>query len=188
MRPRGNLEALDNHVAAFWPSNGQENMTWEHGPVLERVPGFHVRRVAPLRPGDPWIYVSIGTSLVRQGVGLEFFIISPVESMLHVETLAMVAHFHSFDVHALDVGSTLNLGRPWLPGSLFDHMVVALPYPYGPRLEIASNVTNGARFLWLVPISKSESLFIKSRGFDNFEDLIEASEVNILDPQRKTVA
>ena len=178
---------LDGHVAGFWSGNVQEILTWDEGPILERIPGFHVRRVAPNSATDPWIYVSIGASMAVSSSGNEYFIMSPVESTRHVETLAMVAHFQSFDAHVLNIGDTLNIGHPWLNESPFDHLVVTLPYPYGPNLETSPKSAGRARFLWLVPISSTEAALIRNDGFDRFEDLIEESEVDVLDPHRRAL-
>jgi hypothetical protein len=177
--------ALDHHVSAFWPNNTQEAFTWDKGPISDRIPGFHVRRVTPNAATEPWVYVSIGASTVVNKYGNEYFILSPIESARHIETLAMVAHFQSFEAHTAGVGDTLNIGHPWLHDSPFDHLVVTMPYPYGPNLEIAPKSANDARFLWLVPISAAEAEFIRNSGFDRFEDLIEESEVDVIDPHRR---
>ena len=179
--------ALDGHIAGFWPKNTQDTLTWDKGLILDRIPGFHVRQVTPNSATEPWVYVSIGASTTFDKPGNEYFIMSPAESVRHVETLAMVAHFQSFEAHALSIGDTVNIGHSWLGESPFDHLVVTLPYPYGPNLEISPEAAGHARFLWLVPISKAEAEFIRRSGFGRFEDLIEESEVDVLDPHRRVL-
>ncbi|TWG20084.1 suppressor of fused protein SUFU [Micromonospora taraxaci] len=112
---------------------------------------------------------------------------SSVAADMHSETLAMVSHFHSFEAHQLDVGSVINIGRPWMPGSHMDHLLVSLPYPYGPELEWAPAEAGGARFLWLLPIYKSEADFIKRETLDEFESMLDAEGVNVLDPNRHPI-
>jgi len=178
------LAALDAHVAGFWPDRHLEPLNWDKGPIEERVPGFHVLRVDPARPLDAWVYVSIGASTSAENSGLEFFIMAPAKDDQIVETLAMVAHFQSFEAHPLSLGSIINIGRPWFPNSPFDHLVVTLPYPFGPKLEVAE----GARFVWLVPISADEATFIRESGFEAFEDRLESSNVDVIDPKRPAIA
>lgn len=113
---------------------------------------------------------------------------SPVAADIHSETLAMVSHYHSFEAHRLDVGSVINIGRPWTPDSRMDHLLVSLPYPYGPELERAPTEAGGARFLWLLPIHKSEADFIKREALDVFESMLDAEGVNVLDPGRNPIA
>ncbi|MBS2531622.1 suppressor of fused domain protein [Catenulispora sp. NF23] len=178
------LAALDAHVASYWPTRHREVLTWGKGPIEERVPGFRVLRVEPAQALDAWVYVSVGASTSAETSGLEYFVMSPAKDDLIVETLAMVAHFQSFAAHPLAIGSIINIGRPWFPGSQCDHLVVTLPYPFGPSLEIAE----AARFVWLVPITASEAAFIRESGFDTFEDRLEASGVDVIDPKRRAIA
>lgn len=181
------LEALDGHIAAFWSENRRTIHTWDRGPILDQIPGFHVVRIAPKTREEAWVYASVGASVAYPVGGLEFFIMSPIATDRHIETLAMVAHFQSFDAHRLNIGSTVNLGQPWMGTSECDHMVVTLPYPFGPALEVAPEAANGARFYWLVPISKTEASFIRRDGFEEFGNLIEASQVDVIDPLRPLV-
>ena len=105
--------ALDHHVSAFWPNNTQEAFTWDKGPISDRIPGFHVRRVTPNAATEPWVYVSIGASTVVNKYGNEYFILSPIESARHIETLAMVAHFQSFEAHTAGGGQPDKIRCGW---------------------------------------------------------------------------
>ncbi|WP_145785048.1 suppressor of fused domain protein [Micromonospora taraxaci] len=182
------LSALERHVRRFWDGHIVEAASWDRGPILERVPHFAAYRVYPQRAGDAWVYVTVGSSVQGSAVdGIEFFVMSSVAADMHSETLAMVSHFHSFEAHQLDVGSVINIGRPWMPGSHMDHLLVSLPYPYGPELEWAPAEAGGARFLWLLPIYKSEADFIKRETLDEFESMLDAEGVNVLDPNRHPI-
>ncbi|MFJ2057910.1 suppressor of fused domain protein [Streptomyces sp. NPDC087908] len=182
------IAALERHVRGFWEGHLVEVATWNEGPVFERVPQFSTRRVLPVRAGGAWVYVTVGTSLsVPEGEGTEFLLMSPFADEAHSETLAMVSHYHSFDAHRLDVGSVVNLGRPWMRGSRMDHLLVSLPYPYGPDLEWSGPDAGEARFLWLLPVHKSEVDFIKRVSLDEFELLMDAASPNVLDPDRDPI-
>lgn len=61
------------------------------------------------------------------------------------------------------------------------------PYPYGPDLEWAPLEAGGARFLWLLPIHRSEAEFVASNSLNEFECLMDARGVNVLDPDRDPV-
>ncbi|WP_194924901.1 suppressor of fused domain protein [Catenulispora pinisilvae] len=178
------LAALDAHVANFWPARHRETLTWGKGPVEERVPGFHALRVDPAQALDAWVYVSVGASTSGETSGLEYFIMAPAKDDLLVEILAMVSHFQSFAAHHLTIGSIIDIGRPWIPGSQCDHLVVSLPYPFGPSLELAED----ARFVWLVPITSGEAASIRENGFEAFEDRLESSGVDVIDPKRPAIA
>lgn len=173
--------AVRNHVEGFWPDRPQEEFTWELGPIEERVPGFRVRRVAPVVSSEPWVYLTIGASSVGdEAGGVEFFLLAPSESPRHIETLAMVASFHADPRYRLDLGATLNIGRPWAEGSPSDHLLVSLPYPFGPDLEWCEQDDRTVRILWLVPVSAAEARFASERGPDELERLFDAENVDVL--------
>lgn len=177
------LAALDAHVEGFWSTHRCEALTWDKGPIEERVPGFHVLRVEPAQALDVWVYVSVGASTSGETSGLEYFVMAPAKDDSLVEILAMISHFQSYAAHGLAIGSIVDIGRPWIPGSRCDHLVVSLPYPFGPGLEVAES----ARFVWLVPISASEAAFMRESGFETFEDRLESSGVNVIDPKRPAI-
>ncbi|GHE54091.1 hypothetical protein GCM10014715_03770 [Streptomyces spiralis] len=182
------LWALERHVRIFWHGHIVEPATWHRGPILERVPHFATYRVLPQRAGEAWVYVTVGSSITESSIGgIEFFVMSPMASEVHSETLAMVSHYHSFEAHRLNIGSVIDIGRPWMPNSSMDHLLVSLPYPYGPELEWASREAGSARFLWLLPIYRSEGEFIKRETLDEFESRLDAGAVNVLDPNRSPI-
>ncbi|WP_079026018.1 suppressor of fused domain protein [Streptomyces yangpuensis] len=182
------LHALEVHVRSFWNGHILAPAPWDRGPILERVPHFSIYQVFPQRAGEAWVYVTLGCSLdAPNAEGIEFFVMSPAASSIHSETLAMVSHYHSFDVHQLSIGSVVDIGRPWMPNSRMDHLLVSLPYPYGPKLEWAPIDAGSARFLWLLPIHKSEAEFIQRESLEEFESMLDAQAVNVLDPNRHSV-
>ena len=66
----------------------------------------------------------------------------------------------------LGLGHTLPIGEPWAPGSLCDHLLVSLPYPFGPGLEIAHIGDRHVEFLWLLPITEAERQLKVSYGLE----------------------
>jgi hypothetical protein len=178
------IRALERHVREFWQGHAVDPVTWEDNPVLDLVPGFATYRVAPRSEGEGWTYVTVGSSVHEAGGGTEFFLVAPTAERAHAETLGMVSHLHSFEEYRLDVGSVIDLGGPWTDGSRMDHLLVSPPYPYGPALEWAPEEAGGARFLWLLPIHRSEAALIGTESLDAFEELLEAEGVNVLDADR----
>ena len=85
--------------------------------------------------GGAHVYVSVGASGVAGVPRREFLLMAPASWRGHVETLAMVAHFHSSPAHVLDAGSVVEIGRSWVPGSAADCLSVSLPYAQGPAFE-----------------------------------------------------
>lgn len=177
--------AVRRHYSNFWPGRDHEEFEWTAGPIGTRLPAFRVRRIAPGNRSEPWVYASVGAWQATDGKdSKEFFILSPTESPSHVETLAMVAHFHADPKHRLTIGSTINIGRPWMDGATPDHLLVSLPYPYGPTLEHCDADGTHVQVLWLVPITAAEAAYRHERGLEALEQLLETDGVDVISPRR----
>lgn len=142
-------------------------------------------RVAPTGRDGVWVYITSGAAVRHTPDGhLEFFIISPVDDVIQVETLAMVTNFALDCRYQVRLGSILDIGRPWLPKSRCDHLLVSLPYPYGPKLEELGPAT---RILWLLPITHAEADFAREHGVEALEQCFEREQLQYFDPSRSSV-
>jgi hypothetical protein len=183
------FEGERSHLDEFWPDRSHEEFVWTLGPIGQSLPRFRVRRIAPAERRDPWVYVTVGTWEATAGDahGTEFFLLSPTEDPRHVELLAMVANLHADARYRLRVGSTVNIGRPWAEGSAADHLLVSLPYPYGPALERCELGERHVRFLWLVPITAAEADLVRTKGPEALESLLEQGSVDVISPKRRSL-
>lgn len=177
------------HISKFWAGAKQEEIAWGKGPIEDTLPGFRVRRIQPRSADEPWAYVSVGASEVEttEDYRLEFLLLAPGPSELHVETVTMVAGFHADPRFCLGLGSTMRIGRPWVSESRCDALYVSLPYLYGPTLEWCDVGKKRIRLLWLVPITERELGLIREKGAEVFERALERSGENVVAPQRRDV-
>lgn len=178
------------HLDRLWPDRLHEEFGWTLGPIGESLPRLRVRRIAPAERRDPWVYVTVGAweATSDDAHGIEFVLSSSIENPLHVELLAMVANLHADARYRLKVGSTINIGRPWMDGSTADHLLVSLPYPFGPTLERCELGERHLRFLWLVPITAREATLVHSQGLEALERLLEQSNLDVISPTRRSLA
>ena len=65
--------------------------------------------------------------------------------------------------------------------------MVTLPYPYGPALEHCEAGGRHVQFRWLVPITAAEAGYADRHGTEQLERLLEADDVDVLDPARRPV-
>ncbi len=181
--------AILNHVKHFWPNSEVHEESWQRGPIQERVPGFTVLKLQSNTPQRPIIYVTNGcfVSEPTNHIRHEFFIIAREDDPQHLETLSMLASFHADERYRLDVGSVVNIGDPWLPGSLCDHLLISLPYPYGPKLEWLKLSDVCVRFLWALPITAREAAFAELNGFKALEEKFEATKLDYSNGHRHSV-
>jgi len=172
---------LQAHVQQFFAGRAVYERAWQVGPIERSLPGF---RVLVVEPGDDrtWTYVSCGA---WEAPGhLEFAITAPGDDSAHVETLAMVANLHADPKYRLRIGAVLDIGRPFVAGSTCAHLLVSLPYPFGPAFERVTIGEHPVRISWLFAITKAEAAFARTHGVEMLEQRLEAAAVDMLDPKR----
>lgn len=177
------LHRYFNHRSAIKrPSGGT---AWN----LDDDEEFHVLEFPPGPRSDRWTYVSVGCGTVQPDGGrrIEFILCARESSERHVEIVERTAFYH-VNGHTLDVGHTLPIGQPWLPGGTLDHLLVARPYPFGPMLERFRSGRHHAQLLWLVPITRAESELRHEKGLDALESRLESSGIDYTDPSRTDVS
>ncbi|WP_433008634.1 suppressor of fused domain protein [Kribbella sp. CA-294648] len=160
--------ALEEHVRRYFAGRAIDAFTWPAGPIHEQNPHFRVLRVAPATAADVWTYVSVGGWASTDGdFGLEFLICTAAAEDRAVELLAMTVFYNRGG--KLGLAHTLPIGEPWLPGSVCDHLLISLPYPYGPELQTCHVGDRHVEFLWLLPISDAERDFKVASGLEALE-------------------
>ena len=179
--------AVEEHVRRFFHGQQVEAFTWTAGPVLNANPHFRALRIAPAEPGGLWQYVSVGgwAAAEGQGRGLEFVISTLAETPRAVELLAMVVYYHRSG--RLGLGHTLPIGEPWLAGSACDHLLVSLPYPFGPDLQTCHVGDRHVDVLWLLPITQAERDFKAAHGLEVLEQRFDQAALEYWDIGRKSV-
>lgn len=147
------LRHADRHI------QGVTFRRWPYGASSRELPGLQVLVGHSQTEGrSSFHYLTAGASdiLDHPGYGLEFCFQSNVEAEQHIELLASVVYMHLDPNHRLGVGHTMNIGRPVLPGSRLDRLLVSIPYPYGGDFEFIHFADDHhARILWLMPDRKS---------------------------------
>ncbi len=177
------IEELDQHYERFWgaslarllpPPAGTQNQLPARFRVLKYYSGAR----------QFWVYATAGMS---EGNSLELHLLtSAEEDAIHVETLSAVAHYHLFG-HEVRLGDSVNIGRPWLPGSSCTRGLLSLPYLDGPDLEYFHSAGCSIRCLWLIPVTESEIDFRRQFGTEALEERLERAGFNYLDPARQSV-
>lgn len=188
MDPEGTdpAAALLEHVRAFFAGHAVEEIA---GRAPVDLPAVRALRIAPGPAGELWLYLSVGATDFDPELGeaVELLLTSPVCDDRLTEVLAIAAHHHREG--ALDEGHTFPLGEGWLPGSPCDHILVSLPYPFGPELEICP-LPDGrtVQILWLLPITEAEKDLRHREGLEALESRFEETEMAFADPARASVA
>jgi hypothetical protein len=182
-------EALGRHLTDWFAGHPMYSIS--PGPeALDRVPGLDVVEVAPGPAFGLVSYVSLGcwAAVQKRGAGVEFVLTAREPDPAHVATVTTAAVAHcGTPAGRLDRGSVVPLGRAWSPGSECDHLLVTLPYPYGPNFEFFRWGRNSTRMLWLLPITAAEAAFVAVEGVEALEARLEAMGLPFADPVRPSV-
>lgn len=183
---------LAKHLQLCVPnSSGATFHRWPYGNSVITLPELQIIEAkVTLAAFEAHLYLTAGASdiLDRPGYGIEFCFLAKERSPLHIELLAMVSHMHADPDHRLNVGHTMNLGRPVLPGSPLDHLLISLPYLLGQEFEFAHfGDGHHAQILWVVPITENEQRFRHESGLDALEDRFEEAAIDVLDAFRPSV-
>lgn len=179
---------MRQHLAALFPGTEITVLPPTPGRIHRRV-SLHILKLRT--PENGWLYATTGLwdATQRHGHALEFVLNAPTaEDDTHVETLTMTAWYHALGgTHELDLGHTVPIGRPWLPGSHCDHLLVSLPYPWGPELEECELPEGHARVLWLLPITEAEKIYRHRHDLEALEQRLEDAEIIPTDRHRASV-
>ena len=178
------VSCLAQHYSRFWGKPKDLFEPPERNTRVEPLPASF--RILKFRSGSKrcWIYATAG---VGPPAPVELHLMSPVEDdHTYVESLSAVAHYHIFG-RTLQLGDSVNLGRPWLPDASCSHCLLSLPYLDGPDLEVCNTAELTIRCLWLIPVTVQELEFRREFGTNALEERFEASAFNYLNPTRPSV-
>jgi hypothetical protein len=180
--------AIETHLRHGFPGQRVVVQGWRTDAMS--APHVRVLRVDPETRGGLWLHVSSGASVPAEGSppgphGSEFVLVTPFKTLRAVELLAMVVYFHG--VQELNVGDTVSVGEPWLPGSGCGHLLVSHPYLLADELWKLALPGRTVNFRWVIPITAAERGYAAERGLDALEQRFEEAGLEYWDPHRASV-
>lgn len=182
---KSHSDLVAKHYEKAWGIGGRD-VGFVGGPLHELPDGFKVLEFEPHGDRSMWTYATCGMSTPEDTSPIELHIFSPKKSGEPVEILVAIAHYHRTG-SALSLGHTVNFGKPWVDASPCEYGLISLPYLDGPNLENLKMQKAVVRFLWLVPITKSEVDFKKAHGLEALENRFDETQFNYLNPMRDAV-
>lgn len=180
-------EAVELHLRRFFRGHPRVHFQTWPGPIASSLPDFRVMVIPPGPRTCLWTYASLGAYAIRTGEHAnEFFVLAAESSEAHVELVTMVAHYHADadPSYRLGHGHTVSIGRPWLPGSRCDQVLLCRPYPFGPELEHCADPRGHVQVLWLLPITQREREFQIVHGLEALEQRFESAGLEYWRPDR----
>lgn len=178
------LRNIEQHLKSFW--GGFEEFQWQSGPMKLVAPDFRVLKFQPSLRSSLFTFATRGMSDVHDTEKIECFILSPTPDDSLTELMTVVAWYHRTKAR-LDLGHTVNFGRPWFPDSCCDHGLLSVPYLDGPKLELSNSDGVLTRFLWLIPITIQERDFKVQNGLEALELRFEKCNFDYANPSRRSV-
>jgi hypothetical protein len=178
-------ETVKAHYRTAWGVEG-EHRPFSAGPIYQLPVDFAIMRYAPQAGRNMWAYATCGMSQPNDRKPIELHVFSPRASPEIEEILVVTAHFHRSGT-ALDLGHSVNFGRPWIQGSECRHGLISLPYLDGPSLEDLRIGSDLVKCYWLIPITWAEVSYKQQNGVEALEQAFERAGFNYLDPHRTSV-
>jgi Suppressor of fused protein (SUFU) len=176
---------IENHYRIVWNIK-PEPCKFSEGPIGQLPHDFSILRFPPHGDRKMWTYATRCMSLPEDKKPIELHMFSPWQTKEVVELLVVTAHFHRTS-KKLDIGHTVNFGRPWIDDSNCQNGLVSLPYLDGPKLEILSLGSRKISFYWLIPVTNSEIEFKKNYGLEALEAEFDRTAFDYVDPKRRSV-
>src|SRR5688572_29470123 len=167
------------HYFKNWGS-GADVKQWDKSPV-EQLPGdFKILEFAPTTKRRMWTYATWGMAQPGDRNPLEVHIFSAKKNDDMVALLTNTAHYHR-SIAPLDLGHSVNFGRPWQKKSACDHGLISLPYLDGPPLEHFNSVIGKpVHFYWLIPVTPAELEYKKQYGGKALEAQFAKEKLNYI--------
>lgn len=171
---------------------GHYSKVWHNTPIIKtweptfKMDAFCILEFPPNLDREVWTYATCGMSSIDDNKSIELHLFSPQKDDRNIELLTVIAHYH-ITASRLDLGHTVNFGRPWLDKSLCTFGLISLPYLDGPDLENFQFKGKECKFYWLIPITQDERNYKKKYGIEALEKKLESAEFNYLDPSRLSV-
>jgi hypothetical protein len=191
LRPKHDLHAqIRRHYDAYWGAARIEEVHWTPGPIATRLPQLHIAKIAPSIEGEAWTLATIGMSEVDtdHNHGIELVAMASDPGAAVMFNLGMLAYYHAGpQENRLDHGHSVPIGQGWVDGSALDHVLISLPYPWGPKLELCQIGNRLVRVLWALPIHDAELQLKATKGLEALEQRLEAASIDPLDPRRPSV-
>jgi len=178
-------EYIKAHYLTNW-QNDPDICYWGKGPANDLPFDFRILVFAPTNNRKMWTYATCCMSQQRDEIGIELHLFSSKKDDSLIELLTVVAHYHRTG-HFLDLGHTVNFGKPWQDDSDCNYGLISLPYLDGPNLENMVYKDKIIKFYWLVPITFTEMTFKKLHGIEALEEKLEEKSFNYLDSKRLSV-
>jgi hypothetical protein len=178
-------EIIALHYSGCWNAQPQA-VDFQKGPIHELPADFQILKFPPAGKHRMWAYCTRCMSQPNDARPIELHMFTRERHDNLAELLVATAHYHRTG-SPLDVGHSINFGRPWLKGSSCDRGLISLPYLDGPALEWLQVNEQKVRFLWLIPVTKSEIEFKKTAGLEALEEWFQQAKLDYLNPFRASV-
>jgi len=101
--------------------------------------------------------------------------------------LQTFAEFVVEEHRALRRGQVIGPSEPVIPGIRLNAVYTAIPVLHDERLRTFDGTRPPTIFAWIVPIHEEEADYVRERGWEAFEERLEANDGDLCDLERESV-
>lgn len=183
--PSRSVAAIAEHYAQRWQGD-YELLAFQHGPNASFAPELRIAVFEPAEGNKLWRYATCGMSDLRAMPAIELHLFSLEWDEGNLELLTAAAFYH-FKTAALNLGHTVNFGRPWQSNSQLCCGFISLPYHEDIDFEQFEFDSKTIHCYWLIPITEAERDLRLSEGVEALEQRFDEHELRYYDPFRAAV-
>jgi len=157
---------------------------WPEAHVHKALRHFQVVEISPGARNTSFVYATAGLSgpEVSPDKRCEFLLHAEHADSAQVRLLCLLAWFH-LTGETLGIGQVMEIGEPWVPGSILDRLLVCRLHLY-PEIEVIRPEAHHAHVHWVLPISPWEHTYLSAHGLAALEELFAARRIEYANPFR----
>ena len=178
-------EEIIDHYKKSW-QNDYKTYLWDKGPFEKLPHDFRVLEFEPTKNRNMWTYATCAMSQREDYARIELHIFSSKRDEGLIELLTIIAHYHR-NTSKLNVGHSVNFGRPWQDKSNCQYGLISLPYLDGPSLEDFQSSAGILKFYWLIPVTEEEVNFKAKYGIESLEQIFDERGLDYINSNRSSL-
>jgi hypothetical protein len=181
--------SLIDHLESFLgPIDGAWQSTELSSTI--RVAAFHQK---PFDTADTYVTLGLSDEILPSGLGRDIrqeLVFATYESFPKVAISSFLLTFAEYILskrRALLRGDIVGPSEPIIPGVPLNAVYSTIPVIFSEGFATFGGTLPPTVLVWLLPLHGVEAEFVKRNGWNEFEEMLEAKDIDLLDLNRKSI-
>jgi hypothetical protein len=176
------LESFLGPIDGGWQSTELESRI--------RVAAFHQK---PFDTAATYVTLGLSDEILPQGSGRDVrqeLVFATYESFPQMAISSFLLTFAEYILskrQALLRGDIVGPGDPIIPGVPLNAVYSTIPVIFRDGFATFGGTLPPTVLVWLIPLHGVEAEFVKRKGWNEFEEMLESNDIDLLDLNRKPI-